>query len=291
MEMTPHIEPLKIEFSISLPNGQATNRYVYCYLILSEQVVLIDTGIKGAEARIFARLQELHRGPHEITRVLLTHAHPDHIGSIADIQSHHPIQVLAHAAECPWIEDIRNQLRDRPVPGFHRLVAGSIKVGRALNDGDIVELGGDTKGHILHTPGHSPGGISIHLPTLHTLFTGDALPLPGDMPLYDDVRTLISSIKRIMSLPEVKMLYSSWHNPIRDAAAARTAMAESLAWLQRVHVAIRDVAGHAGDPDPTTFCLRVINQLNLPPFAANPLVIKSLQSHLPLLQVDNLAEM
>jgi hydroxyacylglutathione hydrolase len=287
--MSLHIEPLKIEFSIPLPNGQVVNRYVYCYLLLSEQVVLIDAGVKGAEARIFAKLQELHRGPQEITRVFLTHTHPDHIGALADIRARCPIQVLVHAAERPWIEDIRNQLRERPVPGFERLVAGSVRVDRALNDGDVVELGGGTQGHILHTPGHSPGGICIHLPTSHTLFTGDALPLPDDMPIYDDVSTLVGSIKRIRNLPNVEVFYSSWHAPLCNAKATQSAIAESLAWLQRVHAAVREVADLTPNPDPRTFCAKVIQQLNLPPSAANPLVLKSLQSHLPWLHVDNIA--
>jgi hypothetical protein len=49
--MTMQIEPLKVDFSISLPNGPIDKRFVYCYLILSGRVTLIDTGVKGAHSR------------------------------------------------------------------------------------------------------------------------------------------------------------------------------------------------------------------------------------------------
>jgi glyoxylase-like metal-dependent hydrolase (beta-lactamase superfamily II) len=288
-KMTTQIEPIKIDFSISLPNGPTAKRFVYCYLLLSEHVTLVDTGVKGADSQIFRRLQELKRDPSEIRTVLLTHAHPDHIGSLADIRSHHPVQVLAHSAERSWIEDIQHQLRERPVPGFHQLVAGSSKVDRTLNDGDIVELGGGARCHVLHTPGHSPGGISIHVPTLHTLFTGDALPLPGDMLLYDDVRTYVRSIKRLQNIPEVRILYSSWHDPIHGSESVKTAMAESLDWLQRVHSAIRELAAQIGDSDRRALYSSVVKKLQLPPFADNLLAAKSIQSHLPWLGCENVA--
>lgn len=283
--MMPSIEPIRINFTVPLPAGHIP-RFVYCYLLLAGKVTLIDTGIRGADETIVARLRAAGRDPAELSAILLTHAHADHMGSAAALRALCPAPILAHAAEQRWIEDVSLQLRDRPVPGFLQLVAGSVKVDRVLREGDEVDCGG-VGGRILHTPGHSPGGITLHLPALRTLFTGDAVPLPGDMPLYDDLQTYVRTVRRIMAIEGVERLYSAWHEPITDAASARAAMLASLDWLQQIHSAVRQVIAATPALEPMALCREVIGRLGLPPFAANPLVARSFQSHLRWQEVSD----
>lgn len=87
--------------------------------------------------------------------MVLTHAHPDHIGAARSIKSATGCMIAAHSSEKPWIEDVELQARERPVPGFHSLVQGPVTVDRLLEDGDITNLGNGPKIEILHTPGHS----------------------------------------------------------------------------------------------------------------------------------------
>ncbi len=86
------------------------------------------------------------------------HAHPDHIGAAAAIKSISGCTVAAHAAERQWIEDVKLQAGERPVPGFFLLVGGSVPVDQILQEGDVLHLEGGLGLEVLHTPGHSPGG-------------------------------------------------------------------------------------------------------------------------------------
>lgn len=65
-------------------------------------------------------------------------------------------------------------------------MAGSLAVNRLLEDGEVFDLGCGPKLRVFHTPGHSKGSISILLLGYMALFTGDAVPVPGEMPIYED---------------------------------------------------------------------------------------------------------
>jgi hydroxyacylglutathione hydrolase len=66
--------------------------------------------------------------PLRVIRLCLTHAHPDQIGGAQAICAATGCHVLAHAAHRTWIEDVAQQVWERPVPGFHQLVGGSVPV-------------------------------------------------------------------------------------------------------------------------------------------------------------------
>ncbi|MDD4093267.1 MAG: MBL fold metallo-hydrolase, partial [Methanothrix sp.] len=124
MQITNHVHCLKMPFQITSPDGQKINRFVYAYLIYGDEICLIDSGVAHCQQIIIDYLQATGRKPEDITRLILTHAHPDHIGSAAAIKSMTGCIVHAHASERAWIEDINLQARDRPVPGFFDLVGG-----------------------------------------------------------------------------------------------------------------------------------------------------------------------
>lgn len=92
------------------------------------------------------------------------------------------------------------------MPGFHTLVAGPVTVDRELSDGDEMDLDNEVKCTVLHTPGHSKGSISLHFKSENILFTGDALPLPNDLPIYEDISTCLASINRLLQIQGVDAL-------------------------------------------------------------------------------------
>ena len=61
--------------------------------------------------------------------------------------------IFAHDGERAWIEDVDKQFRERPVPGFHDLVSGPVKVDSILAEGDILELEQGLALSVYHTPG------------------------------------------------------------------------------------------------------------------------------------------
>ena len=165
-------------FQITGPDGRRIDRFVYAYLIYGDEICLIDSGVAHCQRIIIDYLQATGRSPRDITRLILTHSHPDHIGSAAAIKGMTGCTVYAHALERAWIEDINLQAKERPVPGFFALVGGSVTVDKTLQEGDVLHLEGDLTLQVLHTPGHSPGSISLLLVEDGALMTSDAVPIP-----------------------------------------------------------------------------------------------------------------
>lgn len=281
MQITEHIHALKIPFNIPLAPNKTIERQVYCFLVTGKEITLIDSGVAGAQTIIFDYLEKLGRRPGEIARLILSHSHPDHIGAAQTIKNASDCQILAHGNEREWIENTEKQAAERPVPGFQSLVAGPVTVDRVLADGDRLELGVGLCCKVLHTPGHSPGSISLFFNNEEALFTGDTLPLPGDLPIYDDISTCLRSIAGLRQLQGVTTLLSSWEAPVRGTQEITARFTAGVAWLEHIHQTVLNARKNAG-PDMMALCQTVVAALGLPPFAANPLVAKAFASSLTL---------
>ncbi len=101
--------------------------------------------------------------------VINTHAHIDHAGAVAALKAKFGIPFFLHPGERMWLEGLPTQaemfgLPTPPVP----------TVDRWLADGDELALG-SRKLRVIHTPGHTPGGVSLFFPEDRVLLTGDTL--------------------------------------------------------------------------------------------------------------------
>ena len=195
--------------------------------------------------------------------------------------------VAAHAAEKTWIEDVDLQARERPVPGFKSLVKGSVPVDLILHDGEVLDLGDGLSLKVLHTPGHSPGSISLWLPQEGALFSSDAIPTAGGMPVYEDIRASARSIQRLKSVQGIKVLLSAWDEPRLGIEAYRS-MDCGQDFLQRIHDAVIGAADVR--LDSMELCRRALEELGLPKAMANPLVARSFQASLSMLEQRDLLQ-
>lgn len=275
MQITDTIHALTIPFTVPTPVGPI-HRTVTVYLICGQEVTLIDSGVAGCEVPILTYLETIGRGG-ELVRLLLTHSHPDHIGAARALRATTGCAVLAPAAERDWIEDTERQLRERPVPGFATLVGGSVTVDQVVEAGDAVDLGGGLELEAVCAPGHSAGSLAYFLRSEGALFCGDAVPLPHDLPIYDDYRTSLATLERLAALEGVELLLEAWSAPAKTSSAER--FAAGAAWLREIDVAARRAAADGSYPDPMELCRQVVAQLGLPAPAVNPLVARSLASH------------
>lgn len=286
MQIAENVHALKIPFRVADSMGFKLDRFVYAYLIYGRSITLIDTAVASSERFIFDYLRKTGRHPSEISMVILTHSHPDHIGSLQSIKQTAGCVVAAHPGERDWIEDVEQQERERPVPGFKSLVEGPVKIDILIEDGDILDLGGGARLEVLHTPGHSRGSVSLFLPSEGALFTGDAVPLRGDLPIYDDVPAAVKSIKRLKNIDGIKVLLSSWDDP-RTGDQGYRMMDEALIYMQNIHQAVaRATGGFVGDS--LELCQKVLAELGIPPAAANPLVARSFEANRLVLEREDL---
>jgi glyoxylase-like metal-dependent hydrolase (beta-lactamase superfamily II) len=194
---------------------------VYSYLIFGETITLIDTGVAGCENTIFDSIRSIGRDPREISLIILTHSHPDHIGAAKAIQKATGCSVMAHPAERAWIEDVELQNQERPVPGFSTLVGDTVQLDHELADGNVIDPDGteEYELQVFHTPGHSAGSISLLVQGEGALFCGDAVPVVGDLPVYDDAKESARSVKKLKRIQGIRVLLSSWDDPREGEAA------------------------------------------------------------------------
>jgi glyoxylase-like metal-dependent hydrolase (beta-lactamase superfamily II) len=286
MQVTSAIHALRHLFQVPVAPGIALDRFVYSYLIAGETITLIDTGVAGCETRIFDYIRSIGRDPAEISLIILTHSHPDHIGAARAIREETGCSVAAHPAERAWIEDVELQNRERPVPGFATLVGGPVPIDYELDRGDTIDIDGSREYElqVLHTPGHSAGSISLYLENEGALFSGDVIPVTGDLPVYDDALESVHSIQLLRSLRNIRVLLSAWDEP-RYGDAAYGKMDLSLDYLKKIHTAVIASAGN-DNPDPMELTRKTVALLGLPPQAVNPLLARTFAANLRVRDKD-----
>ena len=126
-------------------------------------------------------------GERRVHAVLCTHAHDDHVARAPETGRRFGAPVLLNPADLPvW-----------------RLTHETEPDG-ALEDGQVVTVAG-TELRVIATPGHSPGSVCFHAPSLETVFTGDTLFAGGPGATgrsFSDFGTIIESIRdRLLTLP------------------------------------------------------------------------------------------
>jgi glyoxylase-like metal-dependent hydrolase (beta-lactamase superfamily II) len=279
MRITESVHALKLPFKVPLPNGQALERYVHVYMIYSRKnICLIDSGVSSSSGAIFDYIRSTGRQPEDINLLVLTHSHPDHIGSAKTVKKSTGCAVAAHPAEKAWIEDTDLQARERPVPGFHSLVEGPVNIEMLINEGNTINLGDGLALEVLHTPGHSKGSISLLLDNDGVLFSGDAVISPGDLPLYENGEELLNSIAKIKKIAGIEYLLSSWADPVPKCDIQKTLNASSQ-YVKKIHAAVLGASGTFSPKEPG-FAAKALSLLGLGDIPANPIVLRALLSHI-----------
>lgn len=276
MQVSKSVHAIKIPFKLQVSPGKTLDRSVYTYLIYGKQICLIDSGVSGSTDLIFNYIRETGRDPNEIAMVVFTHAHADHIGGAVAVQKSTRYKIAAHIDDVPWVEDIELQFRERPTPSFHSIVGGSVKVDLVLRDGDL-DLGDGSTIKVIHTPGHSRGHIALLYEEEGVLFSGDSVPLQGDIPIYEDVISSIKSIKKLRNLEGVKVLLSSWDEP-RYGDQIYEILDKGIKYIQDIHHEVLRQKGILG-ADTITVATQVGKKLRLPETALNPLFFKTIEAH------------
>ena len=279
MKLTGKIHLLQIDFDIIISPEKKLARFVNVILIFGDKITLIDTGVKGSEEKISAYIEQNNRNISDIETIMLSHSHPDHIGSANKIKELTNCRILAHESEVEWIEDINLQNKERPVPGFHNLVDDSVKIDGMLESGMEFKAAESVTLRIIHTPGHSKGSVNILFKEDRILFTADSIPLKNDIPNYDNFRDLMNSLQAIKANRLYSMLLTSWTPPLVNFPEIDKIISEGEEYMIKIDKIVNET--YKGDePKPLFFCKRTIEKLGLPPIFMNHITDRAFRSHL-----------
>lgn len=143
-------------------------------------VTLVDCGIDRAPPRIVAGLAKLGKHPKDVQRIVLTHAHADHLGGAAAMVADSSAEgIEIHTEDAEYARSGQAAPGDPKNFGYRvmqRLNTGKfapVAVSRELNDGDVIGVGGGLQ--VFHTPGHTPGHVSLLHPDTGVFITGDVI--------------------------------------------------------------------------------------------------------------------
>jgi len=161
------------------------------YLVVGREGALIDSGY-GDEGSVSFRMDYIKGlGGLRLSRIVISHAHPDHIGGAIGLKEGTGAEITLHSAE-----------------------HAGIAVDRVVEDGDTID-----SLRVIHTPGHSPGHICLYMEEEGILFSGDHVlgigttamrPPEGDMAQY------IDSLRKLL-VYDIGMICPGHGPPIREA--------------------------------------------------------------------------
>jgi len=172
-----------------------------CYIVASEQTktgVVIDPG-----SEIDTIIYIIESMSIRIKSILCTHGHIDHTAGVKELQNHLQVPFFMHKEDMSFLKEIPER-----AGMFGLKTEGIPTVDGLLNDGDAIECGNSSL-KVIHTPGHTPGGVCLL--SERELFSGDSLfagsigrtDLPGG-----NYSQLIYSIKtKLLVLDENLIVY------------------------------------------------------------------------------------
>lgn len=153
-----------------------------------------------------------------VTEIVCTHGHNDHVNAAVALAGATGAPVALHPAD--------RMLWDVVHPGR--------APDRELADGQLLDVAG-TRLQVLHTPGHSPGGVCLHLPLAQAVFSGDTLFRGGPGATgrsYSDFPTILASIReRLLTLPPATRVMTG-HG---DATTVGAEAPDYDDWVRRGH--------------------------------------------------------
>jgi len=174
-----------------------------CYIVQDEktkETMVIDPG--GEVDKITEMLDTLKAN---VKYIVLTHCHGDHMAGVQELKEKYGGKILIHIEDEPGLKQPDVNLAD--YVGLGTVV---VEADSRLNDNDLLHIG-NIEFKVLHTPGHTRGGICIYQEEEKILFSGDTI-FRGtwgrtDLPTSSFEAIIKSITERIMTLPEDTIIY------------------------------------------------------------------------------------
>ena len=179
-----------------------------CFLVVGAKAAVVDA---GSPQSVLRKISELGIG---INYLLTTHYHFDHVLGLAELRAKTGAKVVAHEADASFLEAGDNS---RILSGLFGVGFNKVPVDWKLKGGESIDLGGLLL-EVIHTPGHTPGGVCFYEPVSKTLFSGDTVFADGvgrtDFPggSLGDLKSSVQKLLKLHSERGVDIFYPG-HGP------------------------------------------------------------------------------
>jgi glyoxylase-like metal-dependent hydrolase (beta-lactamase superfamily II) len=171
---------LKIIDNVYTVPGVVANPYI---IADSDGLTVVDAGLPRSEKKILGYVASLGKRAQDIKRIIITHADLDHFGGLAALRAASGARTYASKIEADAIAKGKSSREIKP-SGFSLrralfalvspfVKATAVQVDELLTDGDTLPVLGGL--HVMATPGHTPGHISLFAPSVGILFCGDSM--------------------------------------------------------------------------------------------------------------------
>ena len=201
------------------------------FVACERELTLIDTGLPGSRRRLERYLAPLGRSLGELRRIIVTHAHPDHVGAVRELTADNDAEVLMHPADLAALRvTLREAWTERDRGKLLAFLSRTPHVAEPAEDGDELPALGGLR--VIHTPGHTPGSICLYAPRHRLLFTGDMLQvIRGKVTFASsvfsaDIVQARASVTRLTALDVQTIAFAHYPPWTDDANGVLAALAE-----------------------------------------------------------------
>lgn len=194
-------------------------------VLTDSRLVLVDTGVSNEVDELFDYLAEIRVQPSDLTTIVITHTHPDHVGGLAAIKARSPAKVASHRIEADFISQ-KTRYTGPPGPRAHDHPGTPVDL--RLEDGQTID-----GLRVIFAPGHTKGSIALLDDDKSLLIAGDTMRTEVGLAPMDDMynvdpRQHRESIRKIAGF-DFENLICGHGPPIVGGAAAKVKdLAQSL---------------------------------------------------------------
>lgn len=218
--------PEKITDGIYIVGGSDISHSYDCsvYLIDAGELVLVDAGAGQSFRLLTANIEKVGLNPGDLSTVIVTHCHIDHVGSLADFKRTYGVKIVAHELDAEAIETGDGVLAD-----FYGVDYEPVKVDRELQGTEEKLSLGGLELTAVHIPGHTPGSVALtmDLASGERVLFGQDIHGPYNPAWGADPRQARASLEKLVNL-NADILCEGHFGIFRPAASVRKFISQYL---------------------------------------------------------------
>jgi glyoxylase-like metal-dependent hydrolase (beta-lactamase superfamily II) len=215
-----------------VPDVHSVDGSIGCntYLIIDKGVTLVDTGLRGNEKLIYGYLKKLGYEPTDIKRIVITHAHFDHINCLYNLKKETNAEVIVGETDA---DIVTGKMPLRTMGGVFARSFNAfmfyyrykpVPVDRMLKDGDVIDVIGGLRAVMLS--GHSHGNMGLYSQARRLVFSSDTIRvidhklMPPHPRFTENMHDAIQAIKRLAEL-DFDVLLPGHGSPVMTGASEK----------------------------------------------------------------------